>query len=56
MGPGEVAAILFGSALTMKIQYYKMCYEDEASFSGALLSSLVDMHLLPGGMRRLEQP
>jgi len=47
-------SIIFGSALTMKIQYYRMCYEDEASFLAALLSSLVDMRLLPGGLRRLE--
>ncbi len=48
------AFIVFGSALTMKIQYYKMVYEDEASFGKALLTSLVDMKLLPGGLRRLE--
>jgi uncharacterized membrane protein YedE/YeeE len=46
--------IVFGSALTMKIQYYKMCYEDEATFMAALLSSLVDMKLLPKGLRKLE--
>jgi len=49
-----LASIIFGSALTMKIQYYKMVYEDEASFSKALITSLVDMKLLPGGMRKLE--
>ena len=48
------AAIVFGSALTMKIQYYKMVYEDEASFIKALLSALVDMKLLPSGMRKLD--
>lgn len=47
-------SIVFGSALTMKIQYYKMVYEEEASFMKALLSSLVDMKLLPAGMRKLE--
>lgn len=46
--------IVFGSALTMKIQYYKMVYEGEATFTAALLSSLVDMRLLPGKLRRLE--
>jgi len=46
--------IVLGSALTMKIQYYKMVYEDDASFVAALITSLVDMHLLPKGMRRLE--
>jgi uncharacterized membrane protein YedE/YeeE len=47
-------SIIFGSALTMKIQYYKMVYENEASFFGAFISSLVDMKLLPGKMRKLE--
>jgi len=48
-------SIVFGCALTMKIQYYKMVYEDEASFFGALSSSLVDMRLLPSKMRKLEK-
>jgi hypothetical protein len=47
-------SIVFGSALTMKIQYYKMVYEDEATFVKSLVTSLVDMKLLPGGMRQLE--
>ncbi len=46
--------IVFGSAITMKIQYYKLVYENEASFIKALLSALVDMKLLPGGMRKLD--
>jgi len=48
------ASIVFGSALTMKIQYYKMCYEDEATFSKALITALVDMRFLPSGMRKLD--
>ena len=47
-------SIVFGSALTMKIQYYKLVYEDEASFFKALLTSLVDMKLLPSAMRKLD--
>lgn len=47
-------AIVFGSALTMKIQYYKMVYEDEATFGKALITALVDMRLLPSSMRKLE--
>jgi uncharacterized membrane protein YedE/YeeE len=47
------AAIVFGSALTMKISYYRMVYED-ASFMQAFATSLVDMRLLPGSMRKLE--
>ena len=46
-------SIIFGSALTMKIQYYRMLHE-EASFGDALLTSLVDMKLLPASMRKLE--
>ena len=47
-------SIVFGSAITMKIQYYQMVYEDEATFIKSLLSSLVDMKLLPAGMRKLD--
>jgi len=48
------AGIVLGAALTMKVQYYKMVYEEEATFLAALVSSLVDLHLLPKGMRKLE--
>lgn len=47
-------SIVFGAALTMKVEYYKMVYEDEANFFSALVSALVDMRLLPKGLRRLE--
>jgi uncharacterized protein len=47
-------SIVFGSALTMKIQYYKLVYEDDASFFRALVTSLVDMKLLPASMRKLD--
>jgi hypothetical protein len=46
-------AIIFGSALTMKIQYYQMLYED-ASFFAVLITALVELRLLPKGMRKLE--
>jgi uncharacterized membrane protein YedE/YeeE len=46
--------IVFGSALTMKVQYYKLVYEDEASIAAALVTGLVDLHLLPKRMRKLE--
>jgi len=51
----SLISIIFGSALTMKIQYYKLVYEEEASFFAALASSLVDMKLLPSKMRKLEK-
>ena len=47
-------AIVLGSALTMKIQYYKMVYEDDATFFKAFVTALVDMKLLPSGLRQLE--
>jgi uncharacterized membrane protein YedE/YeeE len=46
--------IVLGSALTMKVQYYKMVYEADATFIAALVTALVDMHLLPKSLRRLE--
>ncbi len=48
-------AIVFGSALTMKMQYYKIVYEAEASFGKALVASLADMKLLPNSMRKLDK-
>jgi len=49
-----LGSIILGSALTMKVQYYKLVYEDEASFSKALITGMVDLHMLPEGMRKLE--
>ena len=48
------AGIVLGSALTMKVQYYKLVYEQDASILAALITGLVDLHLLPKGMRKLE--
>ncbi len=47
-------AIVLGCAITMKIQYYKMVYENDASFIKAFITALVDLKLLPAGMRQLE--
>ena len=47
-------AIFIGSALTMKVQYYKMVYEEEAGVVKALISGLVDLHLLPERFSRLD--
>lgn len=44
--------IVLGSALTMKVQYYKMVYEGEATFFSALLTSLVELRLLPAALRK----
>ncbi|MEE9421573.1 MAG: YeeE/YedE family protein, partial [Gammaproteobacteria bacterium] len=48
------AGIVLSSALTMKVQYYKLVYEAEASYFDALITGLVDLKLLPKGMRRLD--
>ncbi|MGB0846260.1 MAG: YeeE/YedE family protein [Thiolinea sp.] len=47
--------IVLGSALTMKVQLYKMVYEEEATLSKALIAGLADMRLLPNGMRKLDK-
>lgn len=47
-------AIVFGSALTMKIQYYKLVYEEEATFAKALVAGLADMKFLPNSLRKLD--
>ncbi len=47
-------SIVYGSALTMKVQYYKMVYEEEATFAKALITGMVDLKLLPESMRKLE--
>ncbi|MGB5439055.1 MAG: YeeE/YedE family protein [Gammaproteobacteria bacterium] len=48
-------SILLGAALTMKVQYYKMVYEEEAGFTSALVASLADLHLLPNALRKLDK-
>ncbi len=49
-----LGSIVLGSALTMKVQYYKLVYEEEASFFKALITGLVDFRLLPERLRKLE--
>jgi len=47
-------SIAFGAALTMKIQYYKLVYEEEATFGKTLITALVDLRLLPASLRKLD--
>ncbi|NOX75137.1 MAG: YeeE/YedE family protein [Gammaproteobacteria bacterium] len=47
-------AIIFGSAITLKVQYYKLLYEEEATFVKALVAGLADMKLLPNSIRTLD--
>lgn len=46
-----LVAIIFGCAITMKIQLYKMVYDDASIFS-SFLTGLADMKLLPSSMRK----
>lgn len=50
-----VISIIIASALTMKVQYYKMVYEEEAGFGKALVASMADLKLLPNGLRKLDK-
>ncbi len=47
-------AIMLGSALTMKVQLYRMVYEEDASFGKALVAGLADLRLLPNSLRTLD--
>ena len=47
--------LAIGVALTMKVQFYKMMYEGEASFTSALITGLVDLKLLPESLRKHEK-
>ncbi|HKJ70615.1 MAG TPA: YeeE/YedE family protein [Gammaproteobacteria bacterium] len=47
-------SIVLGAALTMKVQYYKLVYEEEATFPKALAAGLADLKLLPNSLRQLE--
>jgi len=46
--------IVLGSAMTMKMQYYKMVYEDEATLFKTFITSLADLKLVPNSFRKLE--
>ncbi|MFT5260741.1 MAG: putative membrane protein YedE/YeeE [Gammaproteobacteria bacterium] len=50
-----VVFIILGSAITMKTQYYKLVYEDEASLSKAIIAGLADLKLLPNSWRSLDK-
>ena len=48
-----LVSIIFGCATTLKVQYYKLVYEDAGTLD-ALISGWVDFKLLPSSMRKLE--
>jgi hypothetical protein len=39
----------------MKVQYYRMLYENDATIGKALITALVELRLLPASMRKLEK-
>ncbi len=49
-----LVSIILGSAMTMKVQLYKLVYEDEATFAKAFVTGLVDLKLLPASLRKLD--
>lgn len=49
-----LGSIIFGSALTMKIRYYKLVYEKEANIFTAIMASLADMKVIPNRWRYLD--
>ncbi len=48
-----LGSIILGAATMLRVQYYRLLYED-ASLLDALLSGWVDLHLLPRRWRRLD--
>ena len=48
-----LVSMIFGCASTLKVQFYRIMYED-AGFFDALVSGWVDMKLLPESVRKLE--
>ncbi len=50
-----LGGIILGSVATMKVEYYKLLYED-ASLLDILLSVGADLRLLPRSLRRLDAP
>lgn len=44
-----LVSIIFGSALTMKVEYYRL---DDEGFFSALRCALSDMHLFPAGQKK----
>ncbi|MBT3194871.1 MAG: YeeE/YedE family protein [Candidatus Ruthia sp.] len=49
-----LGSIVFGSALTMKIRYYQLVYEDEANLYTATMASLADLKCIPNKWRYLD--
>ncbi len=48
------ACIVLGAALSMKVEYYRLVYEGEATFVKALVAGMADLRLLPGRWRKLD--
>ncbi len=46
--------IVLGAALTMKVEYYRLVYEQEATFGKALAAGMADLRLFPARWRKLD--
>ncbi len=51
-----VASIMLGCAITIKTEYYKLVYTDQASWLQALTAAAADLRLVPNSLRKLEPP
>ncbi len=49
-----ISAIIFGCVLSLKVQLYRVYYDREATFLAAIVSSLVDLKVLPRQSRMLD--
>jgi uncharacterized membrane protein YedE/YeeE len=49
-----LGAIILGCTLTIKIEYYRLMYEEQATFFTALTASLADLKIWPARLRRLD--
>lgn len=47
-----VTSMIFGAALTMRVQFYRLVYESEVSLFSALITALCDFHFFPQKFRR----
>ena len=47
-------SMCFGAALAIKIEFYRLMYPAEATWSSATLASLIDLRLLPKKWRKLD--
>lgn len=47
-------SMCFGAALAIKIEFYRLMYPTQAGWISAIVASLIDFHLLPEKLRKLD--